>query len=167
MPRTKSRDSEARATTSRAAQQRPDPGVNHTSQFYIPPKAIPKGFTYRWVAVEHDSGGTRNEQNWQVKYSAGWRPVPRSRHMDIFPPIPDVGFGGDTTDIIKRGGQILCEKATVDVERDRELNAARAKQQMDAIDWTQDKNSNPFAQTMPRVDRGSQTTFSHAAEFKE
>lgn len=167
MARTKSRTAEARETTTRAAQERPDHGANHTSQFYIPKKVIPKGFTYRWVAVQHDSTGTPNEQNWQTKYSQGWRPVPRSRHMELFPPIPDVGFGGDTADIIKRGGQILCEKPRSEVERDRAATDAKTAAQQKAIDWTQDTGANPFAQTMPRVDRGSQTTFGHAAEFKE
>lgn len=166
MARTKSRAATDRAAVSRAGNQRPIMSADRQSAFYIPPNVIPDGFTYRWVAVAHDSAGTPNEQNWQAKYGMGWRPVPRGRHIDLFPRIPNVGFGEDTGDIITRGGQILCEKPTADVEQDRAANEDRARQQMEAIDWTQDTNANPFSKTLPRVDRGSNTTFGHAAAFK-
>jgi hypothetical protein len=166
MARNSSRTASTRNAGSRAATQRATPQTTHTSQFYIPPEVIPKGFTYRWVAVAHDSAGTPNQQNWQAKFTAGWRPVPRDRHLDMFPPIPNVGFGEDTSDVINRGGQILCEKPTAEVERDRAAIEAHSRQQMEAIDWTQDVSANPFAKTLPRVDNGSNTTFGHMAAFK-
>lgn len=159
----KARSADTRENGTRAAEQRSVPSSGHQSRFYIDPKVWPPGMTYAWVAVAHDSSNTPNIENWQNKYRNGWRPVPRDRHPDLFPKVPNIGFGEDTDDTIRTGGQILCEKPTTDVERDKANQANRAKQQMDAINWTQAPGENPF---MPRVDK-SNTTFGHAAAFKE
>tara|TARA_R110000787_G_scaffold90493_1_gene190997 strand:- start:2059 stop:2439 length:381 start_codon:yes stop_codon:yes gene_type:complete len=124
--------------------------------------------TYAWVAVTFDNAGTQNTDNWRNKYRSGWRPVPRDRHSELFPPVPNVGFGEDGDDLIKEGGQILCEKRTQDVQADRLTVENRTREQMAGIDWAQGANQNPFAQTMPRVDLGStKTEFTHAATFKD
>lgn len=167
MAHSKARSAEARETKSRSAEARAVPKTIHTSRFYVPPSVWPKGMTYAWVAVAHDSSGTPNADNWRNKYRNGWRPVPRTRHPDLFPMVPNVGFGDDTDDLIREGGQILCEKATAEVEADKAANEQRSIAQMQAIDWTQDVNANPFAKTMPRVDKGSKTEFGHAAAFKQ
>lgn len=163
MSRAKARNSETRDTQSRVAQARKVPQATHQSKFYIPAHVIPKGMTYAWVAVAYDNAGTQNAENWRAKYRAGWRPVPRTRHPDLFPPVPDVGFGADNDDLIKEGGQILCEKPTADVLAAKEANAAAAKAQMDGVSWMMAAGQNPF---MQRFDQ-SNTTFGHAAEFKE
>jgi len=162
----KPRSSETRENASRSAESRKSPPSAHTSRFYIPPHVIPKGFTYAWVAVAHDSAGTQNADNWRNKYRNGWRPVPRDRHPELFPSVPNVGFGDDTDDLIKEGGQILCEKPTKDVEEDRKALAKRSRDQEKGVSWMQQQGANPFAQTMPGFDK-SQTTFKHEAEFKE
>lgn len=159
----KPRSSEARDAVGRAAESRPVPKVNHQSRFYIPPHLIPKGMTYAWVAFAFDNAGTPNQENWQVKYRNGWRPVPRSRHPELFPPVPNIGFGNDDDTTIKQGGQILCEKPTPDVNDDKKANLARAKAQLDGVSWMQSSGQNPF---MPRFDE-SKTEFGHATEFKE
>ena len=98
----------------------------------------------------------------------GWRPVPRSRHPELFPAVPNIGFGNDDNDIIQEGGQVLCEKPTKDVNAAKVENERKSIEQMNGISWTQGAGQNPFAQTMPRVDLGStQTEFGHSAEFKE
>lgn len=160
----KPRSSETRESEGRAAKQRPVPQSAHQSRYYIPPHVIPKGMTYAWVAVSFDNAGTPNADNWHRKYRKGWRPVPRERHSDLFPPVPNIGFGDDTDDMIKEGGQILCERPTRDVMEDRKANERAAKQQMDGVNWTQGPNQNPF---MPRFDESSKTEFTHQAEFKE
>lgn len=163
MPRNQSRSAKTRGAESRASSERSVPKTVHTSRFYIPTSVIPAGMTYAWVAVAHDSTGTPNADNWRNKFRNGWRPVPRDRHPDLFPPVPNIGFGDDTDDVIKEGGQILCEKPTADVQKDQADNAARAKQQMDGINWTQAPGQNPF---LPRFDNSTQE-FKHGAEFKE
>jgi len=168
MPRGRPRSAEAREATSRGAEARPVPKTTHTSRLYIPPHVIPKGMTYAWVAVAFDNAGTPNSDNWRNKYRAGWRPVPRTRHPDLFPPVPNIGFGDDSDDMIKEGGQVLCEKSTRDVNAAKAENERKSLEQMNGISWTQGAAQNPFAQTMPRVDYGSsKTEFAHAAEFKE
>lgn len=167
MPRGRPRSSETREAESRASDAREVPKTTHTSRFYIPPHIIPKNTTYAWVAVKFDEAGTPNQSNWANKYRSGWRPVPRSRHPDIFPMIPNVGFGASDGEIIEEGGQILCEKPTRDVNASKKENERRALEQMNGISWTQDSGQNPFAQTMPRFDESSKVQFGHNAEFKE
>lgn len=160
----KPRSAETRESESRVASQRAVPSSAHTSRYHIPLHVIPKGMTYAWVAVAHDNAGTPNQDNWQRKYRKGWRPVPRDRHPDLFPPVPNVGFGEDTDGFIKEGGQILCERPTADVVADKKALERAAKAQMDGVNWTQGPNQNPF---MPRFDESSKTEFAHQAEFKE
>lgn len=167
MPRGRPRSAETRDATSRAATEREVPKTVHTSRYYIPPEKIPKNMTYAWVAVAFDNTGTPNADNWRKKYRNGWRPVPRDRHPELFPSVPNIGFGDDTDDMIKEGGQILCERPTKDVLRDRKLVEDAAIQQMRGINWAQGPNQNPFAQTLPRFDQSSDIQFGHAAEFKE
>jgi len=168
MPRGKPRSSETREAGTRAAKSREVPKTTHTSRFYIPKEVIPKGMTYAWVAVAFDNSGTPNSDNWRNKYRAGWRPVPRNRHPELFPPVPNIGFGDDSDDLIKEGGQVLCEKPTADVNAAKRENERKSLEQMQGVSWTQGQNMNPFAQTMPRVDLGSTPTeFAHSAEFKE
>jgi hypothetical protein len=168
MARGRPRSSETREATNRAADSRPVPKTTHTSRFYIPPNVIPKGMTYAWVAVAFDNAGTPNADNWRNKYRSGWRPVPRDRHPELFPAVPNIGFGEDTDDLIKEGGQILCEKPTSDVLAARAENDKKARQQVEGVNWAQGPNMNPFAQTMPRVDLGSTPVeFGHSAEFKD
>lgn len=162
----KPRSAETRESGTRSAEQRQMAQSGHTSRFYIPPHVIPKGVTYAWVAVAHNSAGEKNEDNWRNKYRNGWRPVPRDRHPELFPPVPDVGFGVDNDSIIKEGGQILCEKPTKDVEADKAALAKRSRAQEKGVSWMQQQGQNPFAQTMPGFDK-SQTNFKHEAEFKE
>jgi len=162
----KPRSSEARDSNTRAAESRQEAKTTHQSRFYIPPNVIPRGVTYAWVAVAFDNAGTFNKDNWNNKFRAGWRPVPRDRHPELFPPVPNIGFGSDDDRYINEGGLILCEKPTVDVRRDRDALERLARQQMEGQKWTQAQGANPFAQTMPRFDE-SKTEFGHSAQFKE
>ena len=164
MPRGRPRASETRDNETRAAEFRPQPKTTHESRFYIPPQLIPKGMTYAWVAFAFDNAGTPNQDNWNRKYRNGWRPVPRERHPELFPPVPNIGMGVDDETNIKEGGQILCEKPTRDVEADWAVNEKRARQQMEGINWTQGAGQNPM---MPRFDQSSKTEFGHSAEFKD
>ena len=162
----KPRNSDTRESNSRTAASRSAMRTTHQSRFYIPPEVIPKDMTYAWVAITFDNAGTQNKDNWNQKYRAGWSPVPRDRHPELFPPVPKIGFGSDDNSYIDEGGLILCEKPSADVRRDKATLEARSKQLMNGTQWTQAAGSNPFAQTMPRFDE-SKTEFGHKAEFKE
>lgn len=167
MPRGRPRSSQTRDTETRASSAREVPKTIYTGMFYFPLEIIPKGMTYAWVATTYDNAGTPNHQNWNNKYRSGWVPVPRDRHPELFPPVPNVGFGADTDDIIKQGGQVLCEKPTRDVEAAKRQLQSRSLAQMDGVSWAQGPNQNPFAQTLPRFDDSSKTEFGHKAEFKD
>ena len=164
MPRGRPRSTDTREATSRASEVRESPKPSHVGRFYIPPHVIPKNMTYAWVATAFDNAGTPNSDNFRTKYRNGWRPVPRSRHPELFPPVPNIGMGMDDETNIKEGGQILCEKPTCDVEADQAENAKRARQQMEGINWTQGAGQNPM---MPRFDQSTKTEFGHSAEFKD
>ena len=164
MARGRPRSTETRDMESRSANEREVPKSAHQSRFYIPPHVIPKGTTYGWVAVTYDNAGTPNQDNWYNKFRNGWRPVPRDRHPELFPAVPNIGFGEDNDAMIKQGGQILCERPTADVVRDRKANEAKSLAQMKGVNWTQGADQNPF---MPRFDQSSPIEFAHSAEFKE
>jgi hypothetical protein len=168
MPRGRPRSTDTREATSRASEVRESPKPSHVGRFYIPPHVIPKNMTYAWVATAFDNAGTPNSDNFRTKYRNGWRPVPRDRHPDLFPSVPNIGFGADDDELIKEGGQVLCEKLTRDVEKARNDINKKTQDQMDGINWAQGQNMNPFSQTMPRRDFGSTPTeFKHSAEFKD
>lgn len=162
----KPRNSETRDSNSRTAETRKVHKSTHESRFHIPAEVIPRGMTYAWVAVAFDNSGTYNKDNWNNKYRSGWRPVPRDRHPELFPPVPNIGFGTDDDKYINEGGLILCEKPSVDVKRDRDIVEARARKLMEGTNWTQSSGTNPFAQTLPRFDE-SKTEFGHVTQFKD
>lgn len=161
MPR-KPRSSETRNAQTRASDAREMPQAVHESIFYIDPKKWRTGYTYAWVGVE--CMNQPMQTNWEMKYRKGWRPVPRDRHPDLFPPMPDIGFANGNDTIVRRGGQILCERPTADVENDRRILNDKAVTQMNSINWSQSHDANPL---IPRVNHSSPVQFGHAASFKE
>ncbi len=131
MPRPRRDDS--RAAESRKADLREMPTAGYESALYIPQAIVPHGFTYRWIRLS-----TLNEPdhgNWSKRTRQGWKPVPRERHIDIYPYIPMPGHNTESNAIIN-GGLILCEIPTHILKAAKRHQEQETADQMNSIAWT-------------------------------
>ena len=114
--------------------------------------------TYSWVRES-----TLNEpdpDNMTDRMVRGWAPVPASRHPEMVPP-PLPGYEGMEVTVIRRGGLILCEKMTEEVEqvrRDRDLENIEMLQD---VAWTGQEDPN-----LPRLDE-SKVGFERVTSFRD
>ena len=142
-----SRMAQSRAAESREAGQRKRPETHFQSKLYVPKDKIPSGMTYAWVRES-----TLNEpdpDNMTDRMIRGWQPVPANRHPEMVPP-PLPGYEGMEVSVIRRGGLILCECPTRDVE---ERNADRDLENIETLQdvaWTGQADPN-----LPRIDESS------------
>lgn len=153
-----SRMAQSRAAESREAGQRKRPETHFQSKLYVPKDKIPSGMTYAWVRES-----TLNEpdpDNMTDRMIRGWQPVPANRHPEMVPP-PLPGYEGMEVQVIRRGGLILCECPTRDVE---ERNADRDLENIETLQdvaWTGQQDPN-----LPRIDESS-VGFERVTSFKD
>lgn len=130
-----SRQAQARATETRKASHRPELQSVFESTLHIPEHIIPDGMTYAWVrAAWLNQPDNTNVSN---KIRAGWKPVPRDRHIDQFPIIDIPGVAQSNVSVIAEGGLILCEMPTRDFKRRRAELDAKNRDVMEGIAWQQ------------------------------
>ncbi len=132
---TKTRAAESREAVSRKSNKRPMPKPHWQSKLYIPQHVIPAGMTYKWVRVATLNQADGN--NWQNNMIAGWKPVPRDRHVDLFPFIPIPGLAQEET-YINVGSLILCERPSHEVAEDKAARERDTMEQVQSINWTLD-----------------------------
>lgn len=153
-----SRMASSRAAESREAGMRKRPETHFQSKLYVPKDKIPHGMTYSWVRES-----TLNEpdpDNMTDRMIRGWQPVPASRHPEMVPP-PLPGYEGMEVTVIRRGGLILCECPTADVnerQQDRDLENIETLQD---VAWTGQQDPN-----LPRIDESS-VGFERVTSFKD
>jgi len=153
-----SRIAQSRAAESREAGMRKRPETHFQSKLYVPKDKIPPSMTYAWVRES-----TLNEpdpDNMTDRMIRGWQPVPASRHPEMVPP-PLPGYEGIEVQVIRRGGLILCECPTRDVE---ERNADRDLENIETLQdvaWTGQQDPN-----LPRIDESS-VGFERVTSFKD
>lgn len=153
-----SRMAQSRTAESREAGMRKRPETHFQSKLYVPKDKIPAGMTYSWVRES-----TLNEpdpDNMTDRMIRGWQPVPANRHPEMVPP-PLPGYEGMEVSVIRRGGLILCECPTRDVEdrkADRELENVETLQD---VAWTGQQDPN-----LPRIDESS-VGFERVTSFKD
>lgn len=153
-----SRMAQSRAAESREAGLRKRPETHFQSKLYVPKDKIPANMTYAWVRES-----TLNEpdpDNMTDRMIRGWQPVPASRHPEMVPP-PLPGYEGMEVQVIRRGGLILCECPTRDVE---ERNADRDLENIETLQdvaWTGQQDPN-----LPRIDESS-VGFERVTSFKD
>jgi hypothetical protein len=116
--------------------------------------------TYAWVRES-----TLNEpdpDNMTDRMIKGWAPVPASRHPEMVPP-PLPGYEGLEAQVIRRGGLMLCECPTRDVNdriEDRDLENIETLQD---VAWTGQNDPN-----LPRFeDKDSGVSFERVTSFKD
>lgn len=146
------RVTETREADTRQQEARTVPSSAMVGRLYVDPREIPTGMTYGWVRIA--SFGEPDDDHWDMKSSEGWSPVPRARH-------PKLARGsllpGRTEDkyaaVVVRGGLLLCEKPTVDVEATKDQYRAIAQQRFQKIsEWRSGEGVDPL---VPRFDNSS------------
>ena len=155
-----SRVSQSRAAETRESGARKRPETHFQSKLYVPKDKIPVGMTYAWVRES-----TLNEpdpDNMTDRMIKGWAPVPASRHPEMVPP-PLPGYEGMEAQVIRRGGLMLCECPTRDVNdriEDRDLENIETLQD---VAWTGQGDPN-----LPRFeDKDSGVSFERVTSFKD
>ena len=138
---------QSRAATTRSSDMRPQSETHFQSKLHVPSNKIPDGMTYAWVRES-----TLNEpdpDNMTDRMVRGWAPVPAARHAEMVPP-PLPGHEGMEASVIRRGGLILCERFTEDVEISRQERDIENMEVLQDVAWTGQSDPN-----MPRIDDSS------------
>ena len=155
-----SRIGDTRASTNREADMREMAQSHYQSKLYVPRSKIPPDMTYSWVRES-----TLNEpdpDNVTDRMIRGLAPVPADRHPEMVPPaLP--GYEGVQVQIIRRGGLILCERPTRDVDAYRNDRDRENIEMLQDVAWTGQQDPN-----LPRFeDRENSVQFERVAAFKE
>jgi hypothetical protein len=153
-----SRVAQSRTATTRKSDMRPQSETHFQSKLHIPSNKIPDGMTYAWVRES-----TLNEpdpDNMTDRMVRGWQPVPAARHAEMVPP-PLPGHEGMEATVIRRGGLILCERFTEDVETSRQERDIENMEVLQDVAWTGQSDPN-----MPRIDDSS-VGFERVTSFKD
>lgn len=157
------RVNETRSADNRNNNQRQMPTSAFMGRLYIDPNEIPQGITYAWIDIGTVSAP--NDENWQMKSSDGWVPVPRNRHPKYARGSLLPGRQSDPyADVIVRGGLLLCEKSSAEVDAAKEACRAIAMQRYQKVsEWRSGEGSDPL---MPRFDNSSAPEFGAGVKFK-
>ncbi len=156
------RQGDQREADTRGHDQRPAAAVGYRSKLYVDPAKIPPDKKYSWIAVS--VLGNDNADHAQAKLQMGWTPVPPSRHPELVG-VAFEGFGKPKTNLIERGGLVLCEMNKRDWEA---IQAAKREESMAALDTTRSYVQGGDADT-PRIDNSSDVQFERvrAQSFKQ
>ena len=154
------RASQTRASDSRESGMRKVPETHYQSKLYVPKHKIPDGMTYSWVRES-----TLNEpdpDNMTDRMVRGWHPVPANRHPEMVPP-PLPGYEGVEVSVIRRGGLILCEKFSEEVQQARHDRDLENLEMLQDVAWTGQSDPN-----LPRFeDKDSGVGFERVTSFKD
>jgi hypothetical protein len=155
-----SRISTTRAASNRESDLREMSQAHYQSKLHVPRSKVPPDMTYSWVRES-----TLNEpdpDNVTDRMIRGWSPVPADRHPEMVPPaLP--GHEGIQVQIIRRGGLILCERPTRDVQATRQDRDRENIEMLQDVAWTGNADPN-----LPRFeDKESSVQFERVAAFKE
>lgn len=137
-----SRQAQSRAAGTRRAGRREDLQAIFQSPLHIPEHNIPDGMTYAWVRAAWLNQPDNN--NVSKKVRAGWNPVPRSRHPDLYPVIDIPGVAKTNEEVIAEGGLILCEMPTKAFKRRREALEAENRRIIDGVTGLDGVNAPTF-----------------------
>ena len=153
-----SRTAQSRTATTRSSDMRQQSETHFQSKLHVPSNKIPDGMTYAWVRES-----TLNEpdpDNMTDRMVRGWAPVPAARHAEMVPP-PLPGHEGMEASVIRRGGLILCERFTEDVQIARQERDIENMEVLQDVAWTGHSDPN-----MPRIDDSS-VGFERVTSFKD
>jgi hypothetical protein len=101
------------------------------------PEAKP-GIEYRWIRTS--TLGQSDNTNVSSKFREGWTPVRAEDHPNL-QVVSDID--SRFTDNIEVGGLLLCQNSTENVQARRDEQNRQAASQMEAVDTSYLRNSDP------------------------
>jgi hypothetical protein len=109
------------------------------------------GIAFRWIRTA--TLGNADLTNVSSKFREGWTPSPRADHPEL-----EVLSDLDSRfkDNIEAGGLLLCQTAVENVNARRDYQIEKTRQQIEAVDNTYLKESDPRMPVLPAERR---TTF--------
>jgi len=96
------------------------------------------GIEYRWIRTA--TLGQSDNTNVSSKFREGWTPVRKEDHPNL-QVVSDID--SRFTDNIEVGGLLLCQNDTENVQARRDAQLRQAESQMDAVDNSYLRNSDP------------------------
>ena len=97
-----------------------------------------EGIEYRWIRTS--TLGQSDNTNVSSKFREGWTPVRKEDHPNL-QVVSDID--SRFTDNIEVGGLLLCQNSTENVQARRDEQNRQAKSQMQAVDNSYLRNSDP------------------------
>jgi len=97
-----------------------------------------EGTEYRWIRTS--TLGQTDNTNVSSKFREGWTPVRAEDHPNL-QVVSDID--SRFTDNIEVGGLLLCQNSTENMQARRDAQNAQAKGQMQAVDNSYLRNSDP------------------------
>ena len=125
-----SRNSETREESQRK--------VSWTRPSMLPSPEPKNGIEYRWIRTS--TLGNSDNTNVSSRFREGWTPVRKEDHPNL-QVVSDID--SRFTDNIEVGGLLLCQNSTENVQARRDAQLQQAENQMDAVDNSYLRNSDP------------------------
>ena len=125
----------SRTTETREADQRK---VSWQRPSMLPVPEPKPGIEYRWIRTS--TLGQSDNTNVSSRFREGWTPVRSEDHPNL-QVVSDID--SRFTDNIEVGGLLLCQNSTENVQARREAQLDQAQSQMNAVDNSYLRNSDP------------------------
>jgi len=112
--------------------------VSWTRPSLLPTPEPKDGIEYRWIRTS--TLGNSDNTNVSSRFREGWTPVRKNDHPNL-QVVSDID--SRFTDNIEVGGLLLCQNSTENVQARRDAQLRQAESQMDAVDNSYLRNSDP------------------------
>jgi hypothetical protein len=112
--------------------------VSWTRPSLLPTPEPKDGIEYRWIRTS--TLGNSDNTNVSSRFREGWTPVRKEEHPNL-QVVSDID--SRFTDNIEVGGLLLCQNTTENVQARRDAQLRQAESQMDAVDNSYLRNSDP------------------------
>jgi hypothetical protein len=112
--------------------------VSWTRPSLLPTPEPKDGIEYRWIRTS--TLGNSDNTNVSSRFREGWTPV-RKEELPNLQVVSDID--SRFTDNIEVGGLLLCQNTTENVQARRDAQLLQAESQMDAVDNSYLRNSDP------------------------
>lgn len=128
---------------------------------YKPPSILPvpnpeKGYVFRWVRTA--SLGNADNTNVSQRLREGWVPVKAEDHKEL-QIMSDIGSRWEGN--VEIGGLLLCKAPEADMEYRRQYYEQMARGQMDAVDQSLMRESDPRMPILPPERSTTRSKFGH------
>jgi len=127
--------------------------VSWTRPSMLPVPEPREGIEYRWIRTS--TLGNSDNTNVSSRFREGWTPVRKEDHPNL-QVVSDID--SRFTDNIEVGGLLLCQNDTENVQARRDAQLQQAENQMDAVDNSYLRNSDPRMPVL-NPERSTRTSF--------